>query len=520
MRVLRKLPKLIAILAFVATALILLAQQVFRLPDLDGRIPSYALGITADTTLGAKISPLADQNSGLSGVYPLFRGAEAYAARVVLARSAEQSIDARYYIWQNDNTGLPLLQELRLAAERGVRVRLLVDDNGTSDLDGELAALNQLENFEVRVFNPFNLRDPRLASYFFDFFRLNRRMHNKSFTVDSAVTIIGGRNIGDIYFSFDAETQYSDFDLMLMGDAAQDVDADFDLYWNSLSAYPHELLVQPDPGALSLLQSDAEAIALAPEWGLYLGAIQSSKLITDLVASSLQVEWVEVALVSDDPPKGLGKVAPEKLMLSKLTAIIGDAEHSIDLLSAYFIPGDAGTDILTAAAQSGVRVRTLTNSLEATDVLPVHAGYTKYRAPLLDAGVEVYEMRKAPGQASRAELGFLGSSAASLHAKTFVLDADRVFVGSFNFDPRSAFLNCEMGFLVHSKALATHMTQRFDTGLETVAWQVVKSGDGRLEWHSREDDGASVSLTTEPGSSATKRMALWVIGLLPVEWML
>ena len=149
MRVLRRLTKLIAILAFFATALILIAGLVFRLPDLDGRSTSYALGITADTTLGAKISPLADQNSGLSGVYPLFRGAEAYAARVVLARSAEQSIDARYYIWQNDNTGLPLLQELRLAAERGVRVRLLVDDNGTSDLDGELAALNQLGKVRI-----------------------------------------------------------------------------------------------------------------------------------------------------------------------------------------------------------------------------------------------------------------------------------------------------------------------------------------------------------------------------------
>lgn len=197
MRLLRAMPRGLIWSAAIAALLIFAARQIYRLPDLDKRVASYSLGLAGRSAIGARVAGLMESHSDTSGVYPLFHGAEAYAARVLLARAARHSIDARYSIWQKDETGLPLLGALLDASQRGVRVRLLVDDNGTPDLDRELAALNQLDNFEMRVFNPFTLRQPKLVPYLFDFPRLNRRMHNKSFAVDSAVTVVGGRNVGD-----------------------------------------------------------------------------------------------------------------------------------------------------------------------------------------------------------------------------------------------------------------------------------------------------------------------------------
>ncbi|RID92087.1 phospholipase D family protein [Gemmobacter lutimaris] len=503
-------------LALVCVALIILARFLFPLPSLESRIPSQALPAAPETPLSRALQPEAGAHPGLTGIRPLHHGAEAYAARMLLARAATRSIDARYYIWQRDLTGLPLLDELRAAAERGVRVRLLVDDNGTSDLDTELAALNALPSAEVRIFNPFTLRKPRMLSYAFDFPRLNRRMHNKSFTVDGAATIIGGRNIGDIYFSRAADTQFADFDLLATGAILPEVDADFDAYWNSGSAYPHELLMKPvATDAARFAAAVAEAHA-APDSGRYDAALRDTRLVADLLAGKRIFEWVPVQLVSDDPAKGLGPVAPEALMLGRLAAIVGTAEQRLDLVSAYFVPGKRGVEVLTGLAARGVKVRTLTNSLEATDVLPVHASYVKYRKALLEGGVEVYELKRSPASAESAErLGLLGSSGASLHAKTFALDDNRIFVGSFNFDPRSVLLNCEMGFLIQSPGLATAMRESFDSHLGETSWRVTEAPDG-LVW----SDGSGVPRTDEPGTSLFHRIALTVIGFLPVEWMM
>jgi putative cardiolipin synthase len=427
--------------------LVAIARIVFSLPGIDGRQVSSYIPARAETALGAVARSNAAAARGVSGMYPLFRGAEAFDARVTLARAAEVSIDAQYYIWHDDLTGLPLLAELKAAAERGVRVRLPVDDNGTPGLDSELSALNAMDNFEVRIFNPFKIRNPRLVSYLFDFPRLNRRMHNKSFTVDGAATIVGGRNIGDTYFSRASESQYSDFDLLLVGPAATDVSVNFGLFWNSGSSYPRAFLPAPDPAGLDHLYARLRDVEAAPGWPEYLQSISDSKLVTALKGGRLAMEWVPVTLVSDDPIKGLGNASPDKLMIVRLKNIVGQAESSIDLVSAYFIPGDVGTEVLVGAARKGAAVRTLTNSAEATDVLPVHAGYSRYRDRLIEGGVDVYELKAAESPTRSNELGLIGSSAASHHAKTFALDRNRVFVGSFNFDPRSAILNCEMGFL-------------------------------------------------------------------------
>lgn len=515
-KAIRTLAGLVAVFAAIVIAL----RMLYPLPSLEGRVASSYIPASSETNLGRFALNAEKAGAGTSGVYPLFHGAEAFAARIELARMAEQSIDARYYIWQRDLTGIVLLDELRKAAERGVRVRLLVDDNGTPELDSHLAAINALENVEVRIFNPFTLRSPRLMSYVFDFPRLNRRMHNKSFTVDGAATIVGGRNVGDIYFSRASESQYSDFDLLLVGPAAQDVGEDFDLYWNSGSAYPHELVVEPGSAGLAVLDADVAQNANDPGWAEYLTAIAHSRLGQSVAEGSLTLEWVPVTLLSDDPAKGLGAVTRDRLLIHQLAKIIESAKVSVDLISAYFIPGDLGTAALASAAAKGIEVRTLTNSLEATDVIPVHAGYARYRDELVDGGVEVFELKPEQSPTGADDLGLVGTSAASLHAKTVALDGNRVFVGSFNFDPRSAFLNCEMGFLVESQSLARRINDAFAQGLLDFAWRVTRNPEGELQWETRDETGAAVIIKDEPGTSLGTRLTLKAVSLLPVEWML
>lgn len=506
--------RLLVILVLLLAALAL-ARYLLRLPSNEGRVETHAFAPDPATTLGSALLPLAAAHPGLSGIRPLWPGIEAYAARMALARAAEQSIDARYYIWQRDSTGLSLLQELKAAADRGVRVRLLVDDNGTPDLDAELAALNTLPNFEVRVFNPFSLRSPRVLSYPLDFPRINRRMHNKSFTVDGVATIVGGRNIGDIYFARDTEIQYSDFDVLATGAVVGNVATDFDAYWNSASAYPHQLLVTP-PADLSALDTAATEAQADPDTEAYAQAVSESRLVQGMLAKTLDLEWVPVTLLSDDPRKALGDAPAGTLLATALGPLIGTARQSIDVISAYFVPGREGTERLAFAARQGLRVRVLTNSLEATDVLPVHAAYGKYRQPLLSAGVEIYELRRIPRtEKERKALGLLGSSGASLHAKVFAVDRRAVFVGSFNFDPRSVWLNCEMGFWIESPALATAITDALDRGASTT-WQVGLAPDGALTWTGAD----SPTVSDEPGSNALKRFTLGLLARLPVEWMM
>ena len=245
--------------------LVLLALRLLHpLPDPAGREASSAIPASDRTVLGAAVLPLAVDHPGTSGIYPLGNGVDAFAARVALARAADVSIDAQYYIWADDLTGIRLLAELQDAANRGVRVRLLVDDNGTPALDQELVALDALPTAEVRYFNPFMMRSPRVLNYAFDFFRLNRRMHNKSFTVDGAVTIVGGRNIGDVYFETGAGHLYFDLDVLAAGPAATAVGADFDRYWNSASAFPAAMLITAGADAADRLAERDAVVDLSP----------------------------------------------------------------------------------------------------------------------------------------------------------------------------------------------------------------------------------------------------------------
>jgi len=496
-------------------ALSLTLTSCSSLPPLEGRVASTAIVDTDDTRLGKALLPLTMANPGLVGIHALADGRDAFAARAVLAQAADRSLDVQYYIWRNDTTGMLMFDALTKAAERGVRVRLLLDDNNTAGLDGTLAALDAHPMIEVRLFNPNGIRSMRMVGMAADFMRLNRRMHNKSFTADNQVTIVGGRNVGDEYFGAAGEVSFADLDVIAAGPVVRAVSDDFDLYWNSPSAYPVALLA-PDAVAAPVMKPDAEAQA-------YLEAIKRSAFLEQLVGGSLPLEWARTKFVSDDPAKVVGKAAREANIAVKLKALLGEPQRNLELVSPYFVPGKEGVDAFVGMAGKGVQTRILTNSLEATDVAAVHAGYAKWRKPLLEAGVTLYELRREatdePSREKRGSGSGIGSSDASLHAKTFGVDGSRVFVGSFNFDQRSIHLNTEMGVVIDSPALAARLTETLDRTLPTRAYEVKLDERGSVIWLERRGDQV-IRYETEPGTSWFKRAAVKALSWLPIDWLL
>jgi putative cardiolipin synthase len=491
------------------------------LPSLEGRTASSALTDTASTPLGLAIAPLVAEHPGRSGIYALADGRDAFAARVVLANTAQRSLDVQYYIWRNDITGVLMFDALRAAADRGVRVRLLLDDNNTSGLDPALALLDAHPNIEVRLFNPFVMRDARLLGFLTDFGRLNRRMHNKSFTADGQATIVGGRNIGDEYFGAAGEVLFADLDVVAIGPIVSLVSRDFDRYWNSGSAYPLNLIAQPTTaeGAAETRRAEA-AIVQAPEAKAYQVAIRELPFMAALGDRSLPLEWANTRLVSDDPAKALDKAPPEKEVALQLKRMFGEPTSDLTLVSPYFVPGQDVTDAFSGWARRGVRILILTNSLEATDVAAVHAGYAEWREPLLAAGVKLYELRRSwPVDAGKKHSGPMGSSASSLHAKTFAVDGERVFVGSFNFDPRSARLNTEMGFVIDSPVLARQLSSTLAARLPERAYEVHLAADGSLFWIAREPPPA-IRYDTEPNVGFWRRLSVRMLSWLPIDWLL
>ncbi len=485
------------------------------LPSLDGRTISAAPAGTDDTRLGRAIAPRSAAHPGQSGVYPLLDSLDAFAARVTLARAADRTLDVQYYIWHDDISGRLLFEAIHEAAGRGVRVRLLLDDANTAGLDLTLAALDAHPNIEVRLFNPFAIRKPRWIGYLTDFPRLNRRMHNKSFTADNRAAIIGGRNIGDEYFDAAPNVAFVDLDVLAVGPAVAEVSRQFDRYWASASAYPVDrLLPAADPARLSALASKMPLVVRDPASRAYLDAVRESTFVRDLLESDLPFKWASTRMVSDDPAKGLGRNDDAALLAQQLERIIGRPRKSLDLVSAYFVPTETGVEAFTALARNGVKVRILTNSLEATDVAIVHAGYAKWRKTLLKAGITLYELQRRPQDARKGKHGTpFGKSASSLHAKTFSVDRSRIFVGSFNFDPRSARLNTELGFVIESPAMAKEIEDAFDNRIPAGAYEVRLSDTGDLVWIERRGG-------KEPGTSIWKRAGIGFASLLPIEWLL
>ena len=348
------------------------------LPDSVVRPPSSALADTGDTRLGRALAAAVAAHPGQTAIHMLNEPRGAFAARVLLARAAERSLDVQYYIWHGDITGGLLCEALWEAAQRGVRVRMLLDDTGTRGVDEAISALDAHPNIEIRLFNPFANRGWRLGELVTDFSRLNRRMHNKSFTADNQVTIVGGRNIGDEYFGAGSAVAFEDLDVVAAGAVVPEVSAVFDAYWNSASAYPSASLISGPQVAGATVRETWAKLHDQTEAASYLDALRRTTLVRDLLARSLQLEWARARVVSDDPEKVLRPPERTELhMLPRLQAALGEPQRELDLVSPYFVPTQAGAAALGALARRGVRVRVLTNSLAATDVAPVHAGYVQ-----------------------------------------------------------------------------------------------------------------------------------------------
>ena len=455
-----------------------------------------------------------------SGIVELRDARDAFAARAHLADAAEVTLDIQYYIWRNDMSGTLLLAAVRRAANRGVKVRILLDDNNTSGLDPVLALFDSHPNIEIKLFNPFTLRRARTLNFLFEFERLNRRMHNKTFTADHQVTIVGGRNIGDEYFDAHEEIAFVDLDVLAIGPVVADVELDFERYWNSAAAHQAtRYLKRSEPPSEQQLIQAAERTTRSDAARAFVHALQNSRFVKDLIAGTLHYEWAPTKVLSDDPAKALGKARPRDLLTERLSRALREPARELRLISPYFVPTRAGVEALGDLVRSGVRVSVLTNALEATDVGVVHAGYAKHRKQLLKANVELYEMRRMSAQTSGRDRKLTGSSGSSLHAKTFAIDRERIFVGSFNFDPRSARLNTEIGFLIESPVLAARIASAFDRDIPSRSYRVVLSKHGLLRWVELRD-GKEHMHFTEPAAPWWRRAGLWVLAKLPIEWLL
>jgi putative cardiolipin synthase len=502
------------------------------LPTLAGRTSSHAMAAEPGTRLSDALEPLTSQHPGLTGVHALGDAHEAFAARVALAATAQRSLDVQYYIWHEDVSGKLLLDALRQAADRGVRVRLLLDDNNTKGMDPTLAALDAHPNVEVRLFNPFVYRSMRYWGYVTDFGRLNRRMHNKSFTADGVATIVGGRNIGDEYFGVGDEVGFIDLDVLAVGNAVAAVQQSFDQYWDSGSAYPAErILPAPTPAQLARFAAQGAEVAASPEAQHYLQAVRSTELVRDMATGTLDWAWCQARLVVDDPAKALDRAERKDYLLADLGELFGSPQRQLYLVSPYFVPTKAGVRVFTDMRARGVQVAILTNALEATDVAAVHAGYEKSRKDLLRHGVELWELKRSAADAlvaqrsgrKRSAHGSGGShgsrGSASLHAKTFAVDDKTVFVGSFNFDPRSAALNTEMGLVISSPELAGRLSALFREEVPEAAYAVHLTAKGELEWTERTDEG-EITYHTEPNTSGWRRFSVGFLSVLPIDWLL
>ena len=474
---------------------------------------------TADTKIGQNMHRLSEAHPpDESGFYMVSDGIDALALRVLMANRAERTIDAQYYLIKDDSTGNLFIESLLNAADRGVRVRLLIDDMFTKGYDTGMAALDSHPNFEVRIFNPFARRSARAVDGLTNFSRINRRMHNKSFTIDNQITLVGGRNIADEYFGARKDQNFGDLDVLAVGSVVAEISDMFDTYWNYPAAIPVPGFAKmPDDPASMLpplrakLAAKREDLVNTP----YADAVRS-QILTTIEKDAGAFTWAPYTVAVDSPDKSIkSKAEDAESILTPLRESLQSAEREIILISPYFVPRKTGIQAISAFRDRGIDVVVITNSLAANNQKAVHGGYAPSRKPLLQAGVRMYEVR-ADITVSGPQYVADETSRATLHTKAFVVDRRQLFIGSFNFDPRSAFINTELGIIIDSPLLAEEVATRVDDALPTKTWEVFLNGDGRIRWRGLQD-GQETILKKEPQTSAGQRFAAGFYRMLPIR---
>jgi putative cardiolipin synthase len=450
----------------------------------------------------------------VSGFYPLTEGFDAFAARLALIEEAETSVDAQYFLMKADAAGLVFSNALYRAADRGVRVRLLLDDVFTSASDDGLYLLTEHPNIEVRIFNPISHKGIYAFNYLGNFKLANRRMHNKSFTVDSSVSIIGGRNIAVEYFQLETTGEFIDFDMLSAGPIVQEVSASFDDYWNDELAVPVEGLVKKvNAQKLAALGAQLDG-AVDSEGNAIYAAAADTDLLKQFSEGKIPAYLATAQLTVDDPQKLREKIADEhQKVITDIAAAMSAAEQEIIIYTPYLIPGKSGVEFIRGITEQGVRVIIVTNSLATNNHTAVHSAYASYRKDLLKAGVELWEARANAAEYINDD-GEKELEQLTLHAKGMLIDRRTVFVGSLNLDPRSISINTEMGALIDSQALATAMAEGLLASLPEMAYRLELSDKNKITWHGV-IDGEEVVETKEPLTSRWTRFKAWFLKIVP-----
>ncbi|MGR5237166.1 phospholipase D family protein [Vibrio alfacsensis] len=469
---------------------------------------SFQYGYQEDSSLAEYFESYDKDPTTDTGFYPLNQGHDALLARIALIESAEKSLDLQYYIYRNDETSQLMTWRLYEAAQRGVRIRLLLDDMQKRN-DAGMAELNAHPNIEIRLFNPHQYREARMFAFASDFERLNRRMHNKSLIADSVSAIVGGRNIGNEYFSFESSVEFGDFDLMLYGETVQQTADQFDLYWNSLYAIPMEWIV---PGSEKVsdevIQAQVKKLKLEEKFSTSTYNFKELALYQKLQQGTLELYWGNGRVWFDLPDK---IATQESQLVDNLAELLASIEHSFVLISPYFVPTESGTKALAEAAKRGVNITIITNSLASNDVFAVHGWYAKYRKDLVEAGIQLWEVKASASIKNKWSL--TGSSRSSLHAKAMLIDEHTLFVGSMNWDPRSAELNTEMAVVIEQPEYVQDSLERLPQQLRANAYQIILR-DGDIAWL---DATTGKTLHSEPEASVWRKFGAWFSGILPIE---
>jgi cardiolipin synthase C len=487
-------------------------RKYLKLPP---RTESWKIDGTTDSRFGRVVAAWSTGRAGKCGVFRLDLGLDALSMRIGLIDAAEISIDIQSYLIRDDLSGNLIVLRLIEAADRGVRVRLLMDDALTGEIDTGLVSINDHVNIEVRVFNPFPRRRSRVVSFIANFNILNRRMHNKSFTVDNQVTIVGGRNLADEYFQASGKSEFLDEDLLAIGPVVNAVSEGFDEYWNMIESIPIDGFDSPiEHPHISDTIEEGRRFLKENEASPHLRNV-SGELVDRLLQGTLPLIEAEAALILDHPDKIRGITRNQVGETTNfLRQLVSSASTELIIVSPYFVPQRQGVDFLTALVRKGVRVVIVTNSLASTNHSSVHAVYARYRKPLLRQGVELFELRPRISSSSAEEAR--SRLKVTLHSKLAVVDNETLFVGSFNLDPRSLYINTEMGMVVESKELARSVAQSIGTSLQRQAYSLRLARTGGVRWKYLTRNGERVA-SKEPHTTLWRRVKTKFMSFLPIE---